>query len=182
MCNTLHGLACCCFIGTACRTRATFALAKHFSSPLEAHEYYTKNVVKQQTLPKRVRLHSKSTSTQTEVNSSGIIDEMISLLLILPEDEQLHAINNVFQVMAARSYPTVVIPNDFVQLCLKSMERLKQVGRYNVVYGLVQGLGTMREDKSDSRFPTLRMPMGLMEYMVSFYSAHSINQVIYAAV
>ena len=108
------------------------------------------NVVKQQT-----QLHSKSTSTQTEVNSSGIIDEMISLLLILPENEQLYAINKVFQVMAARSYLTVVIPDDFVQLCLKSMERLKQVGRYSVVYGLVQGLGTMRENNSDSRFPTL---------------------------
>ena len=96
---------------------------------------------------------------------------------MMAEDEQVCAINKVFQVLAARSYPTVVIPDDFVYLCLKAMERLSQVGRNNVVYGLVQGLGTMREDNSDSQFPMLRMLMGLLEYMISFYSANTINKV-----
>ena len=71
----------------------------------------------------------------------------------------------------------MVIPDDFVYICLKAMECLSQVGRQNVVYGLVQGLGTMREDNSDSQFPVLRMPMGILEYMISFYSANIINQV-----
>lgn len=44
----------------------------------------------------------------------------------------------------------VVVPRDFIDLCLKAMERLKSAERYNVVYGLVQSLGTLREDGSDS--------------------------------
>ena len=102
----------------------------------------------------------------------------MSLLQMLPEDEEVHAANKALQYIAAKNYSMVVIPDDFVKLCLRSMEHLKQVGRYNVVYGLIQGLGIMREDKSDSRFPSRRMPMGLLEYMISFYSAPSINQVI----
>lgn len=54
---------------------------------------------------------------------------------------------NVNNFLAARTYPSVSVPDDFIKLC---MERLKQVGRYNVVYGLVHGLGIMREDGSDS--------------------------------
>ena len=107
------------------------------------------------------------------------MDEIVSLLQMLPEDEQVHVANKALQyIIAAKNYSMVVIPDDFAKLCLQSMEHLKQVGRYNVVYGLIQGLGIMREDKSDSRFPSRRMPMGLLEYMISFYSAPSINQVI----
>ena len=31
------------------------------------------------------------------------------------------------------------------------------------MYNLAKGLGTQRADQSDSRFPTKRMPMGLIE-------------------
>lgn len=96
----------------------------------------------------------------------------------MPEEEQVSAINQVLQIVAARSFPVVAVPDDFLRLCLKAMERLKEVGRFNVVYGLVRGLGTMREDNSDSRLPALRMPMGLLEYAISFYSANTINQVL----
>ena len=70
-----------------------------------------------------------------------------------------------------------MIPDDFIDLCLRAIEQLKAVGRYNVVYGLVQSLGTLREDGSDSRLPTQRMPMGLLEYIISFHAAETINQV-----
>ncbi len=164
--------------GASCRSRTTFTLARQFVSPLEAERYYTKGAQERGLIPQRVQFHSRDSSTQTDVDMSTIVDQVVTLLGMMPEDEQLHAMNRVFQILAAQSCPTVVIPDDFVSLCLKAMERLKQVGRYNVVYGMVRGLGTMREDNSDSRLPALRMPMGLLEYTISFYSANTINQVI----
>ncbi len=57
-------------------------------------------------------------------------------------------------MLAARANPAASVLDDFVKLCLRAMERLKHMGRYNLVYGLVCGLGTMREDGSDLRLPT----------------------------
>lgn len=63
-------------------------------------------------------------------------------------------------MLAARANPVANVPGD---LCLRAMERLKHLGRYNVVYSLVHGLRVMRDDESDSRLPALKMPMGLIE-------------------
>ena len=46
--------------------------------------------------------------------------------------------------------------------------QLKKSQHSNVIYNLAKGFGTMRQDGSDSQFPTQRMPMGLVEHMASF--------------
>lgn len=163
--------------GAACRSRATVVLAKQFHSPLEAHQYYSRP--KQQRpnrAPQRVKLHLKNTSTQTD-DVGAITDLIVALMVALPEEQQYHMATKAVQVLAARSHPSAHVPDDFIKLCLRSMERLKQLGKHNIVYGLVHGLGVMREDGSDSRLPALRMPMGMLEYIISFYQAESINKV-----
>ena len=164
--------------GGACRSRATFTLAKLFDSPLDAQQYYLKDVHDRGVIPPKVKMHTISSSTQTsELNCENIVDMMISLMTALPEEEQYHVVNRVLQVLAARAYPCASVPDDFIKLCLIAMERLKQMGRYNLVHGLVYGLGVMREDGSDSRLPTTKMPIGLLEYIISFYHSESINKV-----
>lgn len=69
------------------------------------------------------------------------------------------------------------VPGDFLVLAIKAMEHLKATGRCNVIYKLAKGLGTMRPDGSDSLFPATRMPMGLIEYNVNFFTSSAINQV-----
>ena len=100
-------------------------------------------------------------------------------LLALPESEHLSALNKLLNIVSAKCSTAVPvsIPDDFLALTLRAMAHLKQTGRSNVVYGLVKGLGLMRADGSDSRFPALRMPMGLLEYAVSFFNSESLNQV-----
>ena len=143
-------------------------LAKQFSSPHDAHLYYTTPKRRNQPVPQRVKLHIQSSSTQTN-DVESIIDLTISLMASLPDEKKYYFINKVIQVLAARTTSSVSVPDDFVKLSLAAMERLKQCGRHNIVYGLVHGLGIMREDKSDSRLPALRMPMGLLEYVINFY-------------
>lgn len=48
---------------------------------------------------------------------------------------------------------------------------MKHLESTNVLYELAKGLGTMHPDGSDSYFPTSRMPMGLLQYMVNFFNA-----------
>ena len=59
------------------------------------------------------------------------------------------------------------------------MIQLSKGGRTNI---LAKGIGTMRSDKKDSRFPVMRMPMGLVEYTAQFFAADYLQQVYNAEV
>ena len=163
--------------GGACRSRTTIVLSRQFRSPLEAHQYFESPEQQSRCpVPERVKLHLRSSSTQTD-DTPSIIDSMLSLMMALPEEEKYVVVNRMVQVLAARVNPAASVPDDFIKLSLRAMERLKLLGRENTIYGLVRGLGIMREDGSDSRLPAMKMPMGLLEYVVSFYQSESINKV-----
>ena len=70
-------------------------------------------------------------------------------------------------------------PKDFLMLTSSAMVRLSEISWSNILYNLAKGIGigTMREDGLDSRFPTQRMPMGL-EYTAKFFIADDLNQVL----
>ncbi len=57
------------------------------------------------------------------------------------------------------------------------MVNLKSNQRHNVLYSLAKGFAIMRQDKSDTRFPMKKMPMGLLEYMAGFYEAQEMRKV-----
>lgn len=57
------------------------------------------------------------------------------------------------------------------------MKNLRHSGRSNVLYRLARGLATMRADSSATKFPTDRMPMGQLEYMVGFFDSDTLPQV-----
>ena len=65
----------------------------------------------------------------------------------------------------------------FIDLSLQAMKNLRASGRSNILYELAFGLGTQRPDGSGPRFPTDRMPMGLLEYVVNFFASQSMNEV-----
>ena len=71
----------------------------------------------------------------------------------------------------------ITVPIDFGPLLICAMEYLHKNGRSNIFYDLARGIGTMRDDGSDSRFPVKRMPFGLIDYMARFFSSESFQQV-----
>ena len=71
----------------------------------------------------------------------------------------------------------ISVPDDFLVLAANAMVHLRHSGRSNVLYQLAKGLGTMRADESDSRFPAKWMPMGLVEYAADFFAADSLQSV-----
>ena len=149
-------------------------LSKKFGTPEEALRFYSTpsqlRVMPAQVQPKQ------ETATQTDADASDALCTIKSLLDGYPVSEQLLIINQLVQSLAPSG---VCVPDDFVSLSLASMTRLHQHGRSNIVYDLAQVLSTRSADGSDDfRMSLSRMPIGLLEYTISFFAADSINEVI----
>lgn len=85
------------------------------------------------------------------------------------DPEQVTFLGELFSKAAERM--GVDVPHNFLPLSLNAMRHLADSGRSNVVYDLCQGLGTFREDGSDSVFPAKRLICGLVEYIAKFFNA-----------
>ena len=72
---------------------------------------------------------------------------------------------------------SLTVPDDFLGNAAGAMKRLSDGGRTNVLYNLAKGIGTLRPDQSDSRFPIKQMPFGLIEYTAQFFAADNLQQV-----
>lgn len=139
----------------------------------------------QSALPHGVPL-SESTQTFSLFSSTSEVDQLSieqvqmtvwSILKKLPPDQQCTVLSNVFDLFLKESTFLTHIPDDFIKLSINGMSHLRKCGRSNVIYSLAKSLGTMRPDQTDSLLPARRMPMGLIEHCVNFFSATAVNQV-----
>ena len=71
----------------------------------------------------------------------------------------------------------ISVPDDFLTLSAKAMVQLKCSNRSNTLYLLAKGWGTLREDETDSKFPTKHMPMGLIEHAANFFTSAEMRKV-----
>ena len=79
-----------------------------------------------------------------------------------PGESGLHQkLESLFSSLARMN--DISVPGD---CSIKAMKGLKDSGRSNVLYSLAKSLAIPRKDGSGPKFPTTRMPMGLLEYMV----------------
>ena len=85
-------------------------------------------------------------------------------------------LSELFSLLVRQSSVPILLSN-FLELVVKGMKRLHDGGRSNVIYLLAKALGTTRSNGSDSLLPVSRMSMGLLEYMVNFFTASSTNKV-----
>lgn len=115
-----------------------------------------------------------TTGTQTEPTDIG---QLIGCVFKdLPAGAQCEVVSKLFSEYAFASR-TISVPDDFPRLSVNTMAHLKQSGHSNVLYNLAKGIGMLREDGSDSRFPTKRMPMGLLEHSANFFVADQMRKV-----
>ena len=78
--------------------------------------------------------------------------------------------------MFAKTYD-LDVPADFLLLAASGMQNIRNAGRSNVIYLLSKAVGKMRIDDSDTLLPLKRMPMGLIEYVISFFTVSSVQKV-----
>ena len=169
------------FVGGSCRARVVMRLSKKFASPSMAEEQLRHSADENRLPLKESDLladcsyspinieHVSRTSTipLSPVNISAS-DPLFDKVMHLSSDEQLQLGCDVFNHVASCQYG-ISVPDDFIRHALSCMKQLAAVGKPNVIYGLCKGLGTIRPGGSDSYFPTSRMPMGLLQYMVEFF-------------
>lgn len=151
----------------AYRKKVVNELSKKFSTPTEAKIFY---------FPPE----SENQSTRAIVHSSLTVEEVISRIHHLLEGlnslQQLQIISTLFHHYAVND-KDLLVPNDFLQLSIDSMQNLKDGRRCNVLYKFAKATATMRDDGSDTLLPIKRLPMGLLEHCVNFFTATSIVQV-----
>ena len=112
-----------------------------------------------------------ASTPQSSVASSLEIlttDPLLDSFNTLTPSEQLQFLSDALGICVSKN-TDLDIPQDFLDLALKGMIQLQENGKHNVIYDLCKGLGTPRPDGDDSHFPTKRMPMGLLQYMVQFF-------------
>ena len=155
-------------IGNACRFKVVGWLKKKFSSPKDAARFY-----------------EISCTCNKEVQTEALPDPPVKCSIGVQTMEvaeveaevRLAALSHEFSDICKQHF-NVDVPTDFLVLSLSAMDNLAGNDRSNVLYSLAKGIGTIREDESDSLFPVKRMPLGMVEYAANFFSHDTINQVI----
>lgn len=118
-------------------------------------------------------LHAVQSST---IQVGDVVNDMKALLRMLSQADQSAVLCELFKSLVE---PDVPVPDSFVSDAIACMVRCHRSGRLNVLALLAKALGTMRSDGTDSLMPVSRMPVGLIEYIVSFFSAETMYQVCY---
>ena len=164
----------------ACRLHIISKYPRQFATPKLAEEHYFGRTNTSEEMDVSMSGHVDA-STQTEsylpaasrtLDSTHSIKSAVSQL---DESTRLEIISEMFSAYAHSQ--GISVSNDFLQLFLQATHHLKNCNRINVVYGLAKVIGTMRLDKTDSLMPAKRMPMGLVEYLVQFFSAKTLTKV-----
>ena len=83
----------------------------------------------------------------------------------------------LFFVIACKSRGINPVPHRYIRNSLSAMSYLQSRKKCNILDGTAYVFGNLKADKSDSRFPTNRMPFGLLEHCINFYSANSSSEV-----
>ena len=159
-------LVCAISVGNACRNKVLNTLKKKFASPeaAESH-YFPLKLVASEPQPAGVEVSVTPSLQSCPTHNEGI-----------EPSQKLLALSDHFKSFC-NLHSSIDPPDDFLSLAVSAMEHLRSCERSNVVYKLVKVLGTMRDDQSDSLLPARRMPMGLIEHCVNFFSSSSIGEV-----
>ncbi len=111
---------------------------------------------------------------QDALDVDACVFEISGTLTQASPEEQLLVLTTLLQNHAYG----ILVPSDFVKLSVEAMLHLKEANRTNVVYNLMNAVGTKRPHSDDTRLPVNRMPMGLLEDCVSFFSSSNTTKVI----
>ncbi len=101
-----------------------------------------------------------------------VTDAFLEHFQCLSCDGQVKVLCDFLHHHCSMHYDDLQVPDDFLQLSLAAMKNLQEHQKPNVLHGLAKGLGLMRADCLDRYFPMKRMPFGLLEYIVSFFTSN----------
>ena len=110
----------------------------------------------------------------------SVDDPLFQAAVALPKKDQVNLVVDLLSFIARRQY-NISQPEDFIPLLLQGMAHLDRKSKPNLIYSLCKGFGTFRPD-GDSIIPTSRMPFGLLQYLIEFFTtqgAHVVSVLLY---
>ena len=108
----------------------------------------------------------------------SLLQKVIVLVADLPgvgEEHLLDLTQKLFLKLAKRKEITSN-PADFVPLSLEGMKKLEDLGKANLIYKFSQSLAKDREGTKMPLLPVDRMPFGLIDYVIQFYTCTDARQ------
>ena len=126
----------------------------------------------------------QSTQTPSRGDTPEQKDALQALQALSPEDqvafiqqyaqmldkETLTNVANAMFLELAKSDGVETNPHDFAKLATTAMARLKEAGKPDIMYKFAKCLGGNRPDTAEPLMPFDKMPFGLIEYQVEFFS------------
>ena len=119
--------------------------------------------------------HPDPSAVSLSAMSSGQFLEALSSL----EEEKLEFVANATFLKLALMGGINTNPGDFATVSVKAMKVLQENGKNNLLYKFGYCIATTCPGSEEPLFPMNRMPFGLVEYQVEFFSSTDIAQVGY---
>ena len=98
------------------------------------------------------------------------------IFALLGTDDILEMMDNIFLNVAKRKEITSN-PSHFISLSVLAMENLQNHKKINLLFKFAECVGKQRPDGSDTLMPMNRMPFGLLEYQIQFFTCTNTQQV-----
>ena len=106
-----------------------------------------------------------------------VIVQLIKILLLEQPDLDVLVITDQLYALVAEKMGLTSTVLGFVRLSLEAMRRLELNDKVNLVIKFCQGFANDRPDKSDPLIPLHRMPFGLLQYCIEFFTCTTVMQV-----
>ena len=161
-------------------------LVKKFKSPKEAEESFSNaqsqreiQGIHEGTCPPSVGDVPLQPPRVTIAHTSlpEVVQHCQQIMTALNSTQGVQALSELFSQYMANHFQIRSVPSDFLELTVNGIKHLRECRRTNVIYALSKAIGSMRADETDSLLPVRRMPFGLLECAVNFYTASSIQKV-----
>jgi len=119
--------------------------------------------------------HPEPSAVSLSAMSSGQFLEALSAL----EEEKLEFVANASFLKLALKGGINTNPANFATLSVKAMKVLQENGKNNLLYKFGYCIANTRPGSEEPLLPINRMPFGLVEYQIEFFSSTNIAQVGY---
>lgn len=126
--------------------------------------------------------HSTNSSGDAgvQVSLGESIATVVKLLAMMSSRMSQGLLQSLFYQYMFMEFNKDLPPNvasDFIVLCCKGISVIHQNEKDNIIYYLVKGLGTPREDCTGPSLPIDRMPFGLLSYNIRYFALDKINNI-----
>jgi len=123
----------------------------------------------------QVSVEDQSRVQVTDADAGGPIN-LTSMIYGMDIAELIKFANSAFLELAQKNGINSN-PANFAELAVQAMKHLQEKGKSNLMYKFAMCIATNRPGSNDRLFPLDRMPFGMVEYQIEFFSATNVMQV-----